>query len=60
MQHIPTNRILGRSTAGTGDIEALTGNSARDVVSLDTDDSPQFAVIELGHATDTTLSRVSA
>ena len=24
MQHIATNRILGRSTSGTGDVEALT------------------------------------
>jgi hypothetical protein len=57
---IPTNRILGRNTAGTGDIEALTGSTARDILSLSTSDSPQFAGINLGHATDTTLSRVSA
>lgn len=57
---IATNRILGRSTAGTGDIEALTGSSARDVLSLGTGDSPQFTGIELWHATDTTITRVSA
>ena len=57
---IATNRILGRSTAGTGDVEALTGSSARDVLSLGTGDSPQFTGIELWHATDTTLARASA
>lgn len=34
--------------------------ATRDSLGLDTDDSPQFAGIELGHASDTTLSRVSA
>lgn len=60
MQHIATNRILGRSTAGTGDIEALADGDARAIMGLATTDSPQFASIELGHATDTTISRVSA
>jgi len=32
MQHIATNRILGRSTAGTGDVEDLTANSAKSVL----------------------------
>jgi hypothetical protein len=32
----------------------------RDSLGLDTDDSPQFAGIELGHASDTTLSRPGA
>jgi hypothetical protein len=32
----------------------------RDSLGLDTDDSPQFAGINLGHATDTTIARVSA
>lgn len=57
---IATNRILGRSTAGTGDIEALADSSARTIIGLATTDSPQFNAINLGHATDTTIARVSA
>jgi hypothetical protein len=57
---IATNRILGRSTAGTGDIEALTGATARDIIGVDTDDSPQFAGVNIGHATDTTITRTAA
>ncbi len=34
--------------------------STRDSLGLDTDDSPQFAGINIGHASDTTLARVSA
>lgn len=60
MQHIATNRILGRSTAGTGDVESLTSGQVRDIAGVDTDDSPQFAGINVGHATDTTITRVSA
>jgi len=60
MQHVATNRILGRSTAGTGDIEALADNDARTIMGLATTDSPQFTAVELGHATDTTITRVSA
>lgn len=60
MVEIPTNRILGRSTAGTGDIEALADAAARTIMGLATSDSPQFAGINLGHATDTTITRVSA
>lgn len=57
---IAPNRILGRSTAGTGDIEALADWDARTIMWLATTDSPQFAEINLWHATDTTISRVSA
>ena len=57
---ISTARILGRSTAGTGDIQALTGSTVRDITGLDTNDSPQFAALNIGHATDTTVTRVSA
>jgi hypothetical protein len=32
----------------------------RDSLGLDTDDSPQFTAIELGHASDTTLARKEA
>jgi len=39
---------------------AESGATARTSVGLGTGDSPQFTAIELGHASDTTLSRVSA
>lgn len=63
-----TSRILGRTTASTGAIEELTAGSSLSLSagSLDTIQdirttaNPQFATIELGAATDTTLSRVSA
>jgi len=57
---IATNRILGRSTAGTGDIEALTNTNARTVLGLSTSNSPQFTGVNVGHATDTTITRVSS
>lgn len=60
IENIATNRILGRSTAGTGSIEALADASARTIMGLATSDSPQFAGINVGHATDTTITRVSA
>lgn len=60
MAHIATNRMLGRATAGTGDVEALTATQARDNMNVGTGDSPQFAGVNVGHATDTTITRVSA
>lgn len=36
------------------------GSGARDFLDLGTSDSPQFTGVELGHATDTTLSRLAA
>jgi len=57
---VATNRILGRNTAGVGVAEELTGSTVRDITGLDTDDSPQFTAVNIGHATDTTLARVSA
>lgn len=57
---VPTNRILGRATAGTGDVEALTAVQAADTIGVGTGDSPQFAGVNVGHATDTTITRVSA
>lgn len=60
MAHVATNRILGRDTAGTGDVEALTANQAADTIGVGTADSPQFAGVNVGHATDTTITRVSA
>lgn len=55
-----TNRILGRDTAGNGAVEQLTGNTVRDLISLWTSDSPQFTWVNIWHATDTTITRVSA
>jgi len=42
------------------DVSGLTGLPTRDSLGLDTDDSPQFTGIELGHASDTTLTRKEA
>jgi hypothetical protein len=44
---------------GSGEGGVITLPS-RDSLGLDTDDSPQFAGINLGHASDTTLARSSA
>lgn len=61
MQNVSaTNRILGRITAGAGDVEELTGDNVRTITGLATTDSPQFAGINLGHASDTTLTRTGA
>lgn len=60
MQDIATNRILGRSTAGTGSPEALADAAARTIMGLATSDSPQFTAVNIGHATDTTVGRTSA
>lgn len=37
-----------------------TGDQTRSSLGLDTTDSPQFTAINIGHATDTTISRLSA
>lgn len=55
-----TSRVLGRITASTGAVEELTGSDVRTVAGLATSDSPQFTGIELGNASDTTLTRSSA
>lgn len=60
VQNINTNRILGRSTAGTGDIEELNVTAIPALIGLWTSDNPQFAGVNVWHATDTTISRVSA
>lgn len=60
VQNISTNRILGRSTAGTGDVEELNITAIPALIGLWTSDSPQFAGVNVGHATDTTMTRVSA
>jgi len=60
VQNISTNRILGRSTAGTGDVEELNVTAVPALIGLWTSDSPQFTGVNIGHATDTTMTRVSA
>ena len=45
---------------GTTDPVAETGTTLRTSVGVGTGDSPQFTGIELGHATDTTITRVSS
>jgi hypothetical protein len=55
-----TNRVLGRTTASPGAVEELTGNATRDLIGVGTGDSPQFAGINVGHATDTTITRLGA
>jgi hypothetical protein len=50
------NFIVGDGTNWTVE----SGATARTSLGLGTGNSPQFTVIELGHATDTTISRVSA
>lgn len=41
-------------------VVAESGSTARDSLGLGTSNSPQFTGIELGHATDTTVTRASA
>jgi len=50
--------IVGRITGGS--ITALTASQVKTLLALSTGDSPQFTAIELGHATDTTISRNAA
>ncbi len=50
--------VLGTPTSGT--LTNCTGLPQAGVVGLTTADSPEFAGINLGHASDTTLTRVSA
>jgi hypothetical protein len=49
-------KLSNLSGTNTGDQTLPT----RDSLGLDTDDSPQFAGVNVGHATDTTITRVSA
>jgi hypothetical protein len=51
-----SNIIVGNGSAWV----AESGATARTSLGLGTGDSPQFAAVNLGHATDTTLTRVSA
>lgn len=55
------SNIAITTNAGTDTITfAVTGLAQADISGLTTASSPQFAGIELGHATDTTITRASA
>ena len=51
---------LGSTAVGDAIFIAATAAAARGTLGLDTGNSPQFTGIELGHATDSTITRVSA
>jgi hypothetical protein len=60
MANMATASLLGRNTAGTGVPEVLSATTVRTLLGLNTGDSPQFTALNIGHASDTTLSRVLA
>lgn len=68
MANLAANSIIGNNTGAPATPLALTAAQVKtllailqaDVTGLTTADSPQLAGINIGHATDTTLSRVSA
>lgn len=53
-----SNAVLGTPLSGT--LTNCTGLPQAGTVGLTTEDSPQFAGVNVGHATDTTLTRASA
>jgi hypothetical protein len=70
---LATDRLLGRATAGAGAVEEITCTAAgrallddadaaaqRTTLGVGTGDSPQFTAVNVGHATDTTITRVAA
>lgn len=70
---LATDKLLGRATAGTGAVEEIACTAAgrailddadaaaqRTTLGVGTADNPQFATVELGHASDTTLARSAA
>lgn len=68
-----TDKILGRATAGAGVVEEIACTAAarallddataadqRTTMGVGTGDSPQFAGVSVGHASDTTITRGAA
>ncbi len=68
LANMAANTIKGRITASTGDPEDLTAANLKtilalvqaDISGLTTASSPQFAGLNVGHASDTLLARASA
>lgn len=52
--------ILGKASGGTGSGVELTPAQVRTVAGLSSTDSPEFTGVNIGHASDTTITRVSA
>lgn len=48
MQDITTSRIIGRVTAGSGEMEELTGTQVRTVTGLATSDDVTFNTVDVG------------
>lgn len=68
-----TDKVLGRSSVGAGDVEEIACTAAgrallddasaaaqRTTLGVGTADSPEFAAINIGAATDTTITRTGA
>lgn len=55
-----TNHVVGFADTTGKLIKALTAAQIRGAAALDSIDSPEFAGINVGHASDTTITRVSA
>lgn len=61
MANMTEATIKGRAAAaGTGTPQDLSGSQVRTITGLATTDSPEFAAINLGNASDTTLTRGAA
>jgi hypothetical protein len=59
VNHAANTTAHGISSFGASLVNDDNANTARNTLELGTTNSPQFAGIQLGHATDTTISRVS-